>query len=557
MSTPVSPTSSAAAVSRALVPSAYSGASPKGGASSGFGGAASSTSFRFSSVKAHEDEGKVHATSALDWADKINAKRQQKVARIKERTAGCCQHLQGHGKRMLRLKLRQVFVQVAKRRNLQKTQDQHRTFRERRFRQGIGPPPHLGDHDDYALGLVDQWGEKEDEMGNCASPRRVAILDILKLDELDQIRQDSTFFFVGAFDAVEEHTETGNDVRYSAEDEDLIEFFTPSESDKGVPVALYAKRLRQRVSPPKENFDFPTLHDSASAPALFQDEGNRVPLEMMPCLGSRKATRTDEESETLRKVHVVLDRREAADAKLLKDREVLMGQKTAVNAFKSKDQLKEANLHKVQMQELHKLRVLDQEERKMMQEAYEQERVMILEAQKYENHVRSELKCERSKAYKRDLVTQNMMKWEEKKNAAQQRVKMMEIAYQRSAGMKWDTYDNRLDNVGVEKHTQVYSQVEKNDQLKKHLQGWTRQQMIEHQNLESAGLIQEIHTKQASAAARRNKNVGNRYKLIERAFGSEAIGVNIKDHSNSVDRRCDSWLKSATSWEKEKRKTFG
>merc|ERR1712232_406840 len=122
---------------------------------------------------------------------------------------------------------------------------------------------------------------------------------------------------------------------------------------------------------------------------------------------------------------------------------------------------------------------------------------------------------------------------------------------------KWNAYVNTLWRVGVEKHSEIMSQQEENDLLRKKVQASIKHQIASERQRESDALRKHCDEKQAAAAYRRESGLQSRYNFLEKAFGQQALGFDVKHHAgNEVDRRSAAWKKNAESWNRLK-DTFG
>merc|ERR1712187_513744 len=115
------------------------------------------------------------------------------------------------------------------------------------------------------------------------------------------------------------------------------------------------------------------------------------------------------------------------DEKIVKERQEAMTRRLALNAFKAREQQRERQLEIYKQKELHKVRMLEAEERKLLQDAEAEERIEILEAQKAEQKARNILRAERAIHEKRLAATQKVEEWNEKCFEAERNRSMMEV----------------------------------------------------------------------------------------------------------------------------------
>jgi len=416
----------------------------------------------------------------------------------------------------------------------------------------MGPSPELGDHSEEALGLARLIDPMDDPTEGIVSPRRRFVLDNISLSELDHLRRDPRFYFAGAFalhrSPKDQHS--GKEFVITTEDEDLLDFFTPSKFEKDLPVAEYAQQLRKKLTPTA-----PPTHERhgefAVAPRPSPEEPLE-PLEMMPCLGRGNAVRDDHASPTLHRVREVCHRREAKDAKYVEDRKEALEHKFSINAFKSREQRMESQLQAIQQKEMHKMRIMEAEERKSIKEAEQARKLQYIDRQMQDQLARSCLKAEIQIENKRQAVAKDLETWQDRVLRAERKSQLMDAANVRASEERWDKYVGRLWKLGQDRHSRLTTQSQKNDQLRSQLQGSMTQLLAEQQRQESDALRRHTEQKQAAAQVRR-ENHKARYSFLEKAFGAPAINFDPKHHSTSVDRRSDVWRRHAQEWEKQSR----
>merc|ERR1711924_83683 len=111
-------------------------------------------------------------------------------------------------------------------------------------------------------------------------------------------------------------------------------------------------------------------------------------------------------------------------------------------------------------------------------------------------------------------------------------------------------YVEKLWKIGLDRHTRISSQAQRNDKLKSQIQSSLVQQLADQQKRESVALMQEIDGKQGAAAFRREYGLKTRYNFVEKAFGAGSQSFDHRHHCEAVDRRSASWKKSVEAWEK-------
>eukprot|EP00929_Paragymnodinium_shiwhaense_P119341 TRINITY_DN91226_c0_g1_i1.p1 TRINITY_DN91226_c0_g1~~TRINITY_DN91226_c0_g1_i1.p1 ORF type:complete len:649 (-),score=220.00 TRINITY_DN91226_c0_g1_i1:99-2045(-) len=485
---------------------------------------------------------------------RLDEARAHRAQQLRFKSADAKISMEDLGKRGLRKKVVDICKEVSRRQKLKQQQESARKFRERRFRHGHGPSADLGDASEFALGLNSGIFDPADIEGQAAaaSPRRVSILETLSMQEFEKLRQDTHFFFVGAFGPGEE-------------DEDLIDFFMPSRNDKDITVAEYVRRLRQKIEVPKNSPKHgrreaasPLLgggvgfHDalstSLSSPGFSKSWSH---VDMMPCMGKKPAVRDDMRSPTLHKVRDVLNRRDALNEKIMRDREETMNARAALSSFKAKEQHREIMMNRFKQTELHKMRMLEAKERKEQREAEDEENLLVYDAQQEERLARTNLRAERCLEARRIAASQNIDDWVSKVERCERNMNRAEAARIKGAEESWDKYVEKLWKIGIDRHTRISSQAQKNDKLKSQIQSSLVQQLSDQQKRESIALMQEIEEKQGAAAWRREHGLKSRYNFVEKAFGEGSHNFDHRHHCEAVDRRSASWRKSSEAWARQ------
>jgi len=319
------------------------------------------------------------------------------------------------------------------------------------------------------------------------------------------------------------------------------------------------------------------------------------PVEMMPCLGRQPAVRSDELSPTLARVREVYNRRDVADARWVEEKREGMERRLAQNAFKAREQQRETQLQIFQQKELHKVRMLEAEERKAVFDAETKARMGLRGDVK---SFRQELAAERAEdatETRRETARATLAKWEYGVHRSTNHLRRHEINTLRSATAKWDEYNHKLMSLAAKRHKlpdqplpasspqyghdtlarsdptssriaqwedkqeQLRGELsketmsQKNDALRNKLKASVLAQREELRLQQSAELAKSIETKLAAAERRRQRGpLHMRYNLVEKALGNEALDFDVKHHSVAVDRRGESWQKSAEEWAQER-----
>lgn len=514
-----------------------------------------------------------------------------------QKSASAAEKKADHERRRVRTKVASVLLEVRKRQELHEQQEKSKKFREQRYARGRGAPPGLGDSTGFALGLSNH-SENAPEQA-MTSPRRTELLKSLTLEDLNLLRDQTAFFFtgnaiaaamtpdqvtqsiaasrsLGALPSVGSMSgsETGKAPKglwLGAVDasvfEDLIEFFSVSSADKALDVSMYVRNLRVQLlasagrqvglvadtdwrrrlcrGEPEESQQEEQLSVEESLP--------KGPLEMMPCLGRHPPVRADMESPTLLQVREVFQRREEQDSKWVEARSGGIARRLALNAFKAREQQRELLLQDFKQNELHKVRMLQAEEKKAMMDAETQERTEVMGIQKIHRLMVANDRAERLKEEKRDQAQLTLQAWHEGVERATQHIRKTEWEARKDGERRMDKYVKRLTAMGEGRQNVVRSQGQKNDELKTRIQCSLSSQLKEQQIQDSLTRAEAYKTKLDNAAVRRQfAQLGSRYCLVEKAFGANSVGFDAKHHSVAVDRRGKSWRDNSEAWAKMK-----
>lgn len=541
-------------------------------------------------------------------ASRISAARQaafeERAKRLRRRADDSKTQAVEHQRRKLRVKVAGILREVRRRQELQLTQEKARQHREACLRgsgraslvqvgeaslSALGLPPGSGlgaqGGDEKASGarhcdaaraagvhphviseaLQPRGGRRQEQRTVAVppgqSPRRVALLQSLTLDELDLLRRNTLFFFEGPVlsslcTSTLESEGSTEMAEVRSQLEPLADFFTPAKDEKSFPVSAYASKLRSQIQLKEE----PQAGSDAESPnaSLFSVTGKGSieslqtpsdwnPSDRMPSQGRRPAVREDHLSPTYAKVREVYNRRDAADAKWVAEREEAMVRREAINAFKAAEQQREWQLEIFKQKELHKVRMLEAEERKAMIDSEQAERTERLEASKANRLRAAALKAEDAVEERRDKAAATLDDWAKGIERCERHSRERERNAIARAETKWGKYMARLWSLGMERHDTRESQFHKSDMLKSKIQSSLRAQIKERRVEESAALAEVLKAKQEAAAERRTK-LKSQYNFLEQAFGSQAAAFDAKYHWGTVDRRSESWRKSSEAW---------
>lgn len=271
----------------------------------------------------------------------------------------------------------------------------------------------------------------------------------------------------------------------------------------------------------------------------------------MPCLGRHPPIRDDQESPTLCKVREVYQRRDEQDARWIDERREAISRRIALNAFKAREQQRELLLSDFKQKELHKVRMLQAEEKKAMLEAEVEERREVMGIQKIHRLMVANDRAERLKEEKRDNAQMALEAWHMGVDRAKQYARKTEWEKRKDGERSHEKYLKRLAALGEGRLTTVRTQGQKNDELKTRIQASLCSQLKEAQVEESLSRADAYKEKLECAKVRRQyAQLGNRYSFVEKAFGANAVGFDAKHHSVAVDRRGKSWQRSAEAWNK-------
>jgi hypothetical protein len=288
----------------------------------------------------------------------------------------------------------------------------------------------------------------------------------------------------------------------------------------------------------------PRRKDVAAEPPL------PPPMEMMPCLGRHPQIRCDHESPTLMKVREVYKRRDEQDARWVEERREAITRRIELNAFKAREQQRELMLQDFQQKELHKVRMLQAEEKKSMLEAERNERAQLLNIQKIHRLLAANERAEDITEDKRNLVSANLDEWQAGVAKAIHHTHRQEIELRKEGERRNQEYMERIMAIGeIRQQGNSNPQAQRNDQLKKNIQNSLRSQLAEQHHQENLARAELTKAKQEAATVRRHNAMhGNRFGFAESAFGARASGFDAKYHMVAVDRRANPWQQNAKIW---------
>merc|ERR1739848_291847 len=149
-------------------------------------------------------------------------------------------------------------------------------------------------------------------------------------------------------------------------------------------------------------------------------------------------------------------------------------------------------MQQTKQKELHQMRMLEAQERKAQREAEEEENLIAYDATREDRMARSNLRCERTLEERRLNASRIIDDWVAKVERCERNMQRTEAARIRKAEGDWDKYVEKLWKVGLDRHTQISSQAQKNDKLKSQIQSSLVQQLADQQKRESVALMQEI-----------------------------------------------------------------
>jgi len=360
------------------------------------------------------------------------------------------------------------------------------------------------------------------------------------LEELDMLRRNTLFFFEGATVTAlctatleAEAAEQAIQVRLSLEP--LVDFFTPAREDKNMPTGAYMRKLRNELEDSSANAASLlarayTSKNNGSIESL-QPPAGFDPSARMPCQGQLPAVREDRESPTLRKVKDVYGRRGEADARFMEGLQQAMVRREAQNAFKAAEQQRERQLEVFKQKELHKVRMLETEERKAMLDLEQQERVELLEVVKARRLRQAEAKAEDCVEERRDRATITLDRWRHGMERSQRYLREEQRWMIARSETKWGNYVARLWSLGLERHDTQQSHGQKNYMLKVRIQHAHSAQLAAKEKEDSESLKQVLEVKQQKAAERREKLRTSQYNFRERSLAPQARNLQGKKFS--------------------------
>jgi hypothetical protein len=535
------------------------------------------------------------ASSSVRAFNKMHAatKKNEHMVNRKESAA---EQQRTNGRRRLRAKIVNVIMEVRRRQFLREQQEKAKQFRDERFSRGVGVQPSLGDTTDEAFGLCSLREDDEalPSQIKAAIYMRSALLDALSLEELVMVRSAPDWFFSGSALAAavppqpvsSQHEGTPSygtlqstgksstlsgsgavSISNPCDFEDLIDFFSVSETDRNMDARVYARKLRAQIRDVDGRQRFPGMSEvvdlrktlcrspeSSSEQAPLEVDGSPAgPLEMMPCLGRRPQIRCDEESPTLTKVREVCKRKNEQDERWVDERREAISRRIALNSFKAKEQQREFLLEIFKQKELHKLRMYSAEERKSILNAEEEELAEQQSISRIQKVYYAVERSEKATEDKRDQVSLSLEEWRARVAGANHNMRKMEVVKTREAQRAQQKYMERLNAIGERRQITVVSQSRKNDELKKRIQTSLVQQLAEQRQQEKSACAEALQAKHEAAEFRRLRHkLGHRYGFSERAFGESAMDFDAKHHMVAVDRRGESWRRTADDWDKLK-----
>lgn len=199
--------------------------------------------------------------------------------------------------------------------------------------------------------------------------------------------------------------------------------------------------------------------------------------------------------------------------------------------------------------ELHKVRMLEAEERKSMYEAEQQQSRELSDNCKTQAIERANRKASFLLQRKRDIVTEKLEDWCENMEQCSQTLRDQERQRMRKGRGHWQEMDRKLGKVAEMRHNKTKSMAEQNEQLRKGIQVALRSQVNEERRLLAAERKEAMDARLEAANLRRQQvKRGTTYDFLEQAFGAQAVGFDAKHHSVAVDRRNPSWQTNAKSW---------
>jgi len=527
--------------------------------------------YRHSPGEALTTGARARRTRAMSVPGDANVFR-ERARQLRSKADNARLRLVDHERRRLRLKIAGILRDVGQRIRLHKHQEKARKFREARHRDGRGPLPQLGDANVFVLSLPPEVSaaSKSSHTSHTstgllgASPRRTAIMDALTLEELEMLRHATNFFFTTDLSTpvasppdhgsggLEDESNTaaglGADGFADLDNglQELVEFFTPGNDDKEIPIERFSQRLRAQLADPLERIinDATSTATRPSGPPLPPpnwDQGER-----MPCQGRQPAERSDAASPTFAKVREVYKRRDVADAHWFEERHQTMAERAALNAFRASEQDRERKLEVLNRKELHALRMQQTEDRKaaldedMRQRAEQRELKIAQSLWHASEHADDAVEAKRNKA------TMSLDKWHGGVVRSERYLHQKDRQMIEEAERKWGQYSMRLWKMGMERHENQESVSRQSGVLRAKVQNSLRGMLAERRCEHAVSIAEALEERQQAAAERRAK-VHARYRLVDRAFGPQSCSIDAKNHWATADRRDESWQRTSRS----------
>lgn len=511
-------------------------------------------------------------TAALRARTHLKAE-EERAKNLRMRSGDLAFKSSDHDKRRLRMKILGILQEVQRRFQLHTQQQANKNFREHREAIGRGAKADLGDTTKMALGLAGldhEGGNESAQAQGAASPRRTAILASLSPTELELLGKDPGFHFRGPLVALLEPTMIpGAKPAQASEDEEpvsamvaslelLADFFAPLKKDKELTSAEWREKLVARAKPLADTDSCSSKPPSKAMPQLPPAEAARRATERMPSLGRHPPVNAgDMSSPTLAKVREVYQKREEADAQWMQERREGMEQRHSQNAFKAREQQREIQLQVFKSTELHRLRMLEAEDRSLTYQAEREQNLQFAEQSKKETIEKANRKATYLLEKKRERATEQLQDWRDGMEQCAQTLRDQERRRIRQGHQHWQEINKKLTKVAERKHNKMKSMSEQNEHLRSRIQSSNSSQMLEERSRISSERLEAVEARLEAAALRRQQvKRGTCYDFLEQAFGDEAVGFDAKSHSVSVDRRSPSWKRNARSWASLSRSTF-
>jgi hypothetical protein len=249
----------------------------------------------------------------------------------------------------------------------------------------------------------------------------------------------------------------------------------------------------------------------------------------------------------------VYKRREYEDERMIHERRETMDRRHAINAFKAHEQQREEQLRTMKQVELHNIKMAEAEERKALYDAAFREKMDSLEDGKLTRLVRASDTADSAVENKRVKATEALELWRAGVERAERLSKRRELGKIEKAESKWTEYTSRLWKIGADRHHAPVSQKREDARLKAKIQKALVERLDDNRKIEGNARMQALEAKLEAAANRRRQGLlGSRYDLVEKAFGSSALGFDAKHHSVHVDRRSPQWRRNVVAWELQK-----